>query len=157
MKIRNKLLLNFASLLVLMLLGFFFSVWSSYHENQDKAALNNAYELSLATENVRHQIVENHLSLSNFLITGTPSELDRLHEGHSHAADLLREAESKTSDPSLRAGLNRIEAIDQEWYATIADRFVQQAQGSGERTDEGHGPSGPLHRNLSHRPAEALQ
>ncbi len=44
----------------------------------------------------------------------------------AHAADLLREAEAKTSDPGLRAGLNRIEAIDQEWYTTIAERFVQQ-------------------------------
>ena len=101
MKIRNKLLLNFASLIVLMLLGFLFSVGAAYHENQDKAALNTAYELSLATESVRHQIVENHLSLSNFLITGTPAELDRLHEGHSHAADLLREAESKAGDADL--------------------------------------------------------
>jgi len=126
MKIRNKLLLNFALLMVLMLLGSFFAMLSSYRENQDKAALSSAYELSLATENVRHQIVENHLSLSNFLITGTPAELDRLHDGHAHAADLLREAEAKTSDPGLRAGLNRIEAIDQEWYTTIAERFVQQ-------------------------------
>ncbi len=126
MKIRNKLLLNFTLLLVLMLLGFLFSVWTSYHKNQDRAALNNAYELSLATESVRHQIVENHLSLSNFLITGTPAELDRLHEGHGHAADLLREAQSKAGEADLRAGLNRIEAIDQEWYTTIAERFVQQ-------------------------------
>jgi methyl-accepting chemotaxis protein len=126
MKIRNKLLFNFALLLVLMLLGFLFSIVASYREHEAKAALTNAYELSLATENVRHQIVENHLSLSNFLITGTPSELDRLHEGHSHAADLLREAESKAGDADLRAGLNRIEAIDQEWYTTIAERFVQQ-------------------------------
>jgi methyl-accepting chemotaxis protein len=126
MKIRNRLLLNFALLLVLMLLGFFFSVGAGYRENLDKTSLNSAYELSLATENVRHQIVENHLSLSNYLITGTPAELDRLHEGHSHAADLLREAEATTTDPGLRAGLNRIEAIDQEWYTTIAERFVQQ-------------------------------
>jgi methyl-accepting chemotaxis protein len=126
MKIRNRLLLNFALLLVLMLLGYLFSVGAGFREDQYKTSLTNAYELSLATENVRHQIVENHLSLSNFLITGTPAELDLLHEGHSHAANLLREAESKTDDPGLRAGLNRIEAIDQEWYTTIAERFVQQ-------------------------------
>ena len=34
--------------------------------------------------------------------------------------------QNKTSDPGLRAGLNRIEAIDQEWYTTVAERFVQQ-------------------------------
>jgi methyl-accepting chemotaxis protein len=126
MKIRNKLLLNFALLLILMLLGSLFSIASKYREHETKIAISNAYEVSLSTEIVRRQIVENHLALSNFLITGTSAELDRLHEGNNRTSELLHEAQSKTTDPSLRAGLNRIDAIEHEWYSTIADRFIQE-------------------------------
>jgi methyl-accepting chemotaxis protein len=38
----------------------------------------------------------------------------------------LREAQSKATDASQRAGLNRIEAIEHEWYSTFADRFIQE-------------------------------
>jgi methyl-accepting chemotaxis protein len=124
MKIRNRLLLNFAMLILLMLLGFLFSIGASFREHQAKAALSSAYEVSLATEGVRHQIVANHLALSNFLITGTPAELDRLHEGNNRIGELLRQAQGKTSDPTLRSGLNRIESMEREWYSTVAARFI---------------------------------
>jgi methyl-accepting chemotaxis protein len=126
MKIRSKLLINFAFLLVLMLAGFVFSIGATYREHETKAALSNAYEIFLATENVRQQMVENHLALSNYLITATPSELDGLNEGNSHIYDLLHQAEAKTSDPALRAGLSRIEDIEHEWYSAIAERFIQE-------------------------------
>jgi methyl-accepting chemotaxis protein len=126
MKIRNKLLLNFAFLLCLMLAGFVFSIFATYREHETKGALSSAYEISLATENVRHQMVENHLALSNYLITATPSELDHLNQGNTRIYDLLSDAKAKTSDPSLRAGLTRIEAIEHEWYSTIAERFVEE-------------------------------
>ncbi len=126
MKIRNKLLLNFAFLLCLMLGGFVFSIFATYREHETKGALSSAYEISLATENVRHQMVENHLALSNYLITATPSELDHLSQGNTRIFDLLSDAKAKTSDPVLRAGLTRIEAIEHEWYSTIAERFVEE-------------------------------
>ncbi len=127
MKIRNKLLLNFA-----LLLGAHAGWASSSASMRCTASMRPRprsamrYELSLATENVRHQMVENHLALSNYLITGAATELDRLHEGNSRTYDLLREAQAKTSDASQRAGLNRIEAIEHEWYSTFADRFIQE-------------------------------
>ncbi len=126
MKIRNKLLLNFGLLLLLMLAGFAFSISATYREHETKAALSSAYEISLATENVRHQMVENHLSLSNYLITATPAELDRLRDGNNRTFDLLRQAQAKTSDPGLLAGLNRIEAIEHDWYSTVAEPFIQE-------------------------------
>ena len=63
----------------------------------------------MATESVRHQVVENHLSLSTFLITGAPAELDRLRNGNGRISELLRDAQAKTSDPALHAGLGHID------------------------------------------------
>ena len=136
MKIRNRLLLNFALLLALMLVGFLFSMVATYRERETKGALNNAYDVALAIENVRNQTIQNHLALSNFLITGASSELDRLNAGNLRIAELLRQAQAAASDPGLRAGLNRIEALEREWYASIASRFVQEhtAVSSGKLT-----------------------
>jgi methyl-accepting chemotaxis protein len=125
-KIRNRLLLNFAILLVLMFMGFLFSMAAAYREHETKAALTGAFEVSLATESVRQQMVQNHLSLSNYLITGTPAELDRLNAGTARISDLLRNAASKTTDPDLRAGLVRIESMERDWYSSIAERFIEQ-------------------------------
>ena len=126
MNIRNKLLLNFALLLGALGLGYLVSIYAMYRAHEAKTALGNALELSLATENVRHQMMENRLALSNYLLTGSGSELDRLHEGNSRTADLLREAQTKATDPGQRAGLNRIEAIEHDWYSNFADKFIQE-------------------------------
>jgi methyl-accepting chemotaxis protein len=75
---------------------------------------------------VRQQMMENRLALSNYLLTGAGTELDRLHEGSRRTYDLLREAQSTAVEPAQRAGLNRIEAIEREWHTAFADRFVQE-------------------------------
>ena len=124
MKIRNRLLLNFALLLGLMLAGFIVSMVVTYRERDTKSALSDAYEIALTTESVRHQVVENHLSLSNYLITGSRTELDNLHNGNNRISQLLRQAQGKASDPGLRAGLNRIEAMEGEWNTSVVERFV---------------------------------
>jgi methyl-accepting chemotaxis protein len=126
MKIRNKLLLNFGILLSVMLVVFVLSTVAMFRERGAKTSLANALELSQATENVRHQMMENRLSLSNYLLTGAGTELDRLHEGNNRTYDLLREAQAKATDSGQRAGLNRIEAIEREWNTTFADRFIQE-------------------------------
>jgi methyl-accepting chemotaxis protein len=126
MKIRNKLLLNFGLLLGVMALVFAVSTFAMFRERGAKTALSNALELSQATENVRHQMMENRLALSNFLLTGAGTELDRLHEGNNRIYEYLRVAQSKTNDSSQRAGLNRIETIEREWYTTFADKFIQE-------------------------------
>jgi methyl-accepting chemotaxis protein len=126
MKIRNKLLVNFGLLLLVMAFVFGVSTFAMFRERAAKTALSNALDLSQATENVRHQMMENRLALSNFLLTGAGTELDRLHEGNTRTYDLLREAQSKATDSTQRAGLNRIEAIERDWYSNFADRFVQE-------------------------------
>jgi methyl-accepting chemotaxis protein len=126
MKIRNKLLLNFGLLLGVMALVFAVLTFAMYRERAAKTALSNALDLSQSTESVRHQMMENRLALSNYLLTGAGTELDRLHEGTSRTYDLLREAQSKATNPGQRAGLNRIEAIEHEWFSTFADKFIQE-------------------------------
>ena len=126
MKIRNRLLLNFGTLLAVMAIVFGVSVFSMYRERAAKTALSSALDLSQATENVRHQMMENRLALSNYLLTGAGTELDRLNEGNARTYDLLSEAKSKANAPEQRAGLNRIEAIEREWYTSFAARFIQQ-------------------------------
>jgi methyl-accepting chemotaxis protein len=126
MKIRNKLLLNFGLLLGVMALVFAVSTFAMFRERSAKIALSNALDLSQATENVRHQMMENRLALSNYLLTGAGTELDRINEGNNRTFDLLREAQSKTGDASQRAGLNRIEAIEHEWNTSFANRFIAE-------------------------------
>jgi methyl-accepting chemotaxis protein len=124
MKIRNRLLLNFGVLLGLMILGFFISVFANYRESQARIALDNTYDVALVTENIRHQIVENHLALNNYLLTGTPSELASLQQGNRHIAELVADAQSKTTDARLRTALNNVGTMQEKWYSDTATRFI---------------------------------
>jgi methyl-accepting chemotaxis protein len=126
MKIRNKLLLGFAITLGAMTVAFVVMFWGLHREGATKTALSNALDLSEATENVRHQMMENRLALSNYLLTGAGTELDRLREGTTRTQDLLAEAKSKAVKSDQIAGLNRISAIEQEWFSKFADRFIQE-------------------------------
>ena len=126
MKIRNKLLLGFGLLLGAMAVAFLALGWGLQRERATKAALSNALDLSESTESVRHQMMENRLALSNYLLTGAGTELDRLRDGTNRTQDLLAEAKSKALKPEQIAGLNRIAAIEQEWFTKFADRFIQE-------------------------------
>jgi methyl-accepting chemotaxis protein len=126
MKIRNKLFLNFGLILLGMALFATLANIAGLQERSAKVALGHAIDLSQATESVRQQMMENRLALSNYLLTGAGTELDRLHEGSRRTYDLLREAQSTAVEPAQRAGLNRIEAIEREWHTAFADRFVQE-------------------------------
>lgn len=108
-----------------MALVFSVSTFTMLRERGAKTALSNALDLSQATENIRHQMMDNRLSLSNYLLTGAGTELDRLHDGNTRTANFLRDAQGKATDANQRAGLNRIEAIEREWYTDFADRFIQ--------------------------------
>src|SRR6202521_1341972 len=99
MKIRNKLLVRFGVLLIVMLVVFIFSTIAMFRERGAKTSLSNALDLSQATENVRHQVIENRLALSNYLLTGAGTELDRLHEGNARTSEFLREAQSNATTP----------------------------------------------------------
>ena len=126
MKIRNKLFLNFGLILLAMVVFATLASIVGLQERAAKVALGHAIDLSQATESVRQQMMENRLALSNYLLTGAGTELDRLHEGSRRTYDLLREAQNTTVEATQRAGLNRIEAIEREWQSTFADRFVQE-------------------------------
>jgi methyl-accepting chemotaxis protein len=125
MKIRSKLFMKFAMLFCVLLVVYGASTIAMFRERGAKVALSNSLDLAQATENVRHQMMQNRLALSNYLLTGAGSELDRLHEGNNRSSELLRDAQAKTSETTQRAGLSRIEGIEHEWYSTVADKFIQ--------------------------------
>lgn len=125
MKIRNKLLVSFCSLLAVMALVYILTGIAMYRERTAKMALSNALALSQATENVRHQMMQNRLALSNYLLTGAGTELERLRDGVVRTDELLRDAHSKAIDSSQNSGLNRIEGMERDWYNNYADHFVQ--------------------------------
>ena len=130
MKIRSKLLLNFGLLLLVMAFVFGVSTFSMYRERAVKTALSNALDLSQATESVRHQMMENRLALSNYLLTGAGTELDRLHEGNSRTYDLLREAQTKATDAGQRAALRHQGRTDDGYPSSASSAFSAASSSS---------------------------
>ena len=126
MKIRNKLLVSFGGLLLLMAAAFIAITIAMVHERSAKSALSSTLELSQATESVRDQMVANRLALSNYLLTGSNIELDKLTTGKDRVQKLLSDAgESKTASSDQRDELRKVAGIESEDFGHLADRFVQ--------------------------------
>lgn len=128
MKIRDRLLLSFGILLAVLGIGFGFSAWAMYGGYLANRDMGNSVELARETESIRQQIMMDHLALSDYLLTGTRDQLERLQTGIPHSLDLIAEAQSKSASPENRAALARLEGIERDWSSQSVDRFIAAHQ-----------------------------
>jgi hypothetical protein len=71
MTIQKKLYLNFGLILGIMVALFVVNTIATRHERTAKDSAG-------ATENVRFQMMQNRLTLANYLLSGDTRELDKL-------------------------------------------------------------------------------
>jgi methyl-accepting chemotaxis protein len=119
MTIQKKLYLNFGAILGVMVLLFIVSIFAMERERSAKTS-------AAATESVRFQMMQNRLTLANYLLSGDTRELDTLHSGSSKLADLIREAESKASSREQVDALSKLEGMEKEWANDFATKLVNK-------------------------------
>ncbi len=118
MKISKRLYLNFGMILALVV--FLFVVNVSTVERTSRSL-----ELAQATEALRFQMMQNRLSLNNFLLSGSGSDLQKLDEGIRKLADLLKAGEAKASS-SQQAVFGRLREAEDNWERGFARPLVDK-------------------------------
>jgi methyl-accepting chemotaxis protein len=115
MKIAKRLYMNFGIVLGVVFLLFFVNMLVVRHEH-------NSRNLTQLTENIRKQMMENQLSLSNYVLTGSEQEAKKLQDGVGKLADMIKDAQSKAGSNQL----DNLRNAENDWEQKFMRPVMEQ-------------------------------
>ena len=109
-----------------MVLAFAFSMIITWRERSTRAADLNAMELSQSAGAARFQITQSRFALSNYLLTGDKSEIERLRALQNGLVDILRQVKAKAVTEEDRALVAKLEEGEREWNDNVVGKMLEQ-------------------------------
>src|ERR1700719_1278915 len=98
MTISRKLYVGFGSILGILVLLFLVSFFASQREHSARNTGASSLQSIQTIEKIRFQVMENGVSLRNYLLSGDPREETTEVHGIKTLAPILRDAHAKTND-----------------------------------------------------------
>src|SRR5271170_3243109 len=120
MTIGKKLYFGFGAILAIMLVLFFINVITVRREYAAQDTVKATLATKQAIDNARSQMMQDRLYLSNYLLSGDLRDEDKTNKGVGDLLALLKEAESKASDPGLRSALAQVGDTETSWSENFA-------------------------------------
>src|SRR6204780_108124 len=120
MTIGKKLYLNFGAVLAMVVVLFLINLIAVQREHSAKAAASQALQMAATTDKIRFQMMQNRLSLSNYLLSGDTREVERLSDGMRVLEEKLQTGESLTTSEQQRTALDKVQASEQNWAREFA-------------------------------------
>jgi methyl-accepting chemotaxis protein len=120
MTIGKKLYLNFGAVLAMVVVLFLINLIAVQREHSAKAAASQALQMAATTDKIRFQMMQNRLSLSNYLLSGDTREVERLNDGMRVLGEKLQTGESLTTSEQQRTALDKVQASEQNWAREFA-------------------------------------
>ncbi|MGD0955509.1 MAG: methyl-accepting chemotaxis protein [Candidatus Acidiferrales bacterium] len=133
MTIGKKLYWGFGAILAIILFLFVINIFAVIRQYSAREAVKATLADVQAIETVRFKVVENRLSLGNYLLGGDLRDQDKTNKGISELQDLLRQSEVKANDPGLRSALAQVEDNEHQW----ADNFAKALIAKRHQVDAG--------------------
>src|ERR1700685_3287886 len=107
MTIGKKLYLNFGIILSMVVVLFLVNLLAVQREHAAKAASAASLQLADATNEVRFQMMQNRLYLSNYLLSGDSREVDRMNDGLRTLNDRLQQGKELANSDQERSALEK--------------------------------------------------
>ena len=126
MTIGKKLYVNFGIILSMVVVLFLVNLLAVQREHAAKAAATASLELTDATNEVRFQMMQNRLYLSNYLLSGDTREVDRMNEGLRTLADKLQQGKDLSNSEQERTALTKVEQLEQAWGKEFAQPLIEK-------------------------------
>jgi methyl-accepting chemotaxis protein len=120
MTIGKKLYLNFGAVLAMVVVLFLINLIAVQREHSAKAAASQALQMAATTDKIRFQMMQNRLSLSNYLLSGDTREVERLNDGMRVLEEKLQTGESLTTSEQQRTALEKVQSSEQNWAREFA-------------------------------------
>src|ERR1700758_1045307 len=126
MTIGKKLYKNFGIILSMVVVLFIVNLLAVQREHAAKDAAKISLELADATNEVRFQMMQNRLYLSNYLLSGDTREVERMNEGLRTLNEKLQEGKSLANSEQERAALTKVEQLEQAWGKEFAQPLIEK-------------------------------
>ena len=126
MTIGKKLYINFGIVLTTVVVLFLVNWSAVQREHAAKAAAAASLELKDITNNVRSQMMQNRLYLSNYLLSGDTREVDRMNEGLRTLNDKLEEGKNKANSEQVKTSLAKVQQLEQAWGKEFAQPLIEK-------------------------------
>jgi len=126
MTIGKKLYRNFGIILSMVVVLFMVNLLAVQREHAAKAAATASLELADATNDVRFQMKQNRLYLSNYLLSGDTREVERMNEGLRTLNEKLQQGVSLANSEQERTALAKVEQLEQSWGKEFAQPLIDK-------------------------------
>jgi methyl-accepting chemotaxis protein len=126
MTIGKKLYKNFGYILSMVVVLFIVNLLAVQREHAAKAAATASLELADATNEVRFQMMQNRLYLSNYLLSGDSREVDRTNDGLRLLSDKLLQGKNLANSEQERSALDRVQQLEQAWSKEFAQPLIDK-------------------------------
>jgi methyl-accepting chemotaxis protein len=124
MTIGKKLYLGFGAVLAIMLVLFIINIFTVRREYSARSTVASTLSDVKSIETVRFQMMENRLYLGNYLLSGDLRDEEKTNKGVNDLSQLLKDAESRVSDASLKAAFVQVEDGERSWAEDFAKPMV---------------------------------
>jgi methyl-accepting chemotaxis protein len=126
MTIGKKLYVNFGIILTTVLILFLVNWMAVQREHAAKAAAQSSLELQDTTNNVRFQMMQNRLYLSNYLLSGDTREVDRMNEGLRTLNEKLDKGKDLANSDQVKTSLGKVQQLEQAWGKEFAQPLIEK-------------------------------
>jgi len=126
MTIGKKLYLNFGIILGMVVVLFLVNLLAVKREHDAKDAARASLELTDATNEVRFQMMQNRLYLSNYLLSGDTREVERMNEGMRTLAGKLQQGQTLANSEQERTALTKVDQLEQSWGKEFAQPLIEK-------------------------------
>jgi methyl-accepting chemotaxis protein len=126
MTIGKKLYKNFSIILSMVVVLFIVNMLAVHREHAAKDAAKVSLELADATNEVRFQMMQNRLYLSNYLLSGDTREVERMNDGMRVLGEKLQEGKNLASSEQERTALGKVDQLEQAWSKEFAQPLIDK-------------------------------
>jgi methyl-accepting chemotaxis protein len=126
MTIGKKLYKNFGIILSMVVVLFIVNLVAVQREHAAKDAARASLELADATNQVRFQMMQNRLYLSNYLLSGDTREVELMNAGQRMLNERLQLGKSLSNSDQEKAALEKVGQLEQAWGKEFAQTLIDK-------------------------------
>jgi len=133
MTIGKKLYWGFGAILAIILFLFVINIFTVMRQYAARSAVSATLSDVQTIESIRYQMLQNRLSLGNYLLSGDLRDEEKTNKGINDLQEALKQGEGKANDSGLRSALSQVEDNERGW----AEQFAKEMIAKRHQVDSG--------------------
>jgi methyl-accepting chemotaxis protein len=133
MTIGKKLYYGFGFILGLIAFLWVINIFTVMRQYATRSAVTATIADVQSIDNIRFKMIDNRLSLGNYLLSGDLRDEEKTNKGVSELMELLKSSEARATDSNLRNLLSQVEDNERAW----ADNFAKEMIAKRHSVDSG--------------------